>query len=162
MKGEEVWTGIAQTFGAMHGESGFEVAEGAPTYGSFGPEASWLALREAASDGLPLKMLDALKVCMQWSEAQLALFLRVSEKTLQRSRAAGKGLGIEAAEKVIDLARILGQGLDTFGSGDRLLAWLRTPALWFDDEPPEKFLSDDFGRRMVEEAIGRLEQGFWH
>ena len=138
------------------------VREALPIYGEWGAQSDWSALREAMEAGLPWPIAEGVKGCLGWSDAVLARFLRVSEKTLQRSRATGKELGVDPAEKVLDLVGVLGRGVEAFGDAERFFAWLRTPSLWFGDEVPESALFDAFGRRRLEEAIGRIEVGLFH
>lgn len=98
---------------------------------------------------------------MGWSDAVLARFLRVSEKTLQRSRLAGKDLGPDAAEKILDLTDVLMLGLEIFGERGRFFGWLRTPGIWFHEEVPESLLFDSIGRHVVREALQRIDHGIW-
>lgn len=140
-----------------------EAEEPAASYG-YRPtwiDADWAGLRQAMLEGAPWSVVEALKACLTWSDASLARFLRISEKTLQRNRLAEKTLSPDAAEKIIDLAQVLGEGLDTFGEGRRFLSWLTKPSPWFDNETPESFLFDQLGRRLVRDAIGRIEHGIF-
>jgi putative toxin-antitoxin system antitoxin component (TIGR02293 family) len=137
------------------------VQEAIPAYGEWGGQSAWAVLREAMEAGLPWAIAEAVKGCLGWSDAVLARFLRVSEKTLQRSRSTGKELGVDAAEKVLDLVAVLGRGVEAFGDPRRFFAWLRTPSLWFGEELPESALFDAFGRRRLEEAIGRIDYGLF-
>lgn len=137
------------------------VKEAVPAYGEWGAQPAWAVLREAMEAGLPWPIVEGVKGCLGWSDAVLARFLRVSEKTLQRSRATGKELGVDAAEKVLDLVGVLGRGVEAFSDPLRFFAWLRTPSLWFDEAVPESALFDAFGRRRLEEAIGRIEIGLF-
>ena len=137
------------------------VKEAVPAYGEWGTQTPWAVLREAMEAGLPWPIAEGVKGCLGWSDVVLARFLRVSEKTLQRSRATGKELGVDAAEKVLDLVGVLGRGVEAFSDPGRFFAWLRTPSLWFDEAAPESALFDAFGRRRLEEAIGRIEYGLF-
>lgn len=139
------------------------VEEPAASYG-YRPtwmDGNWAGLRQAMLEGAPWSVVESLKAGLSWSDASLARFLRISEKTLQRNRLAGNTLSSDAAEKIIDLAQVLGEGLDTFGEGKRFLSWLTKPSPWFDHDTPESFLFDQLGRRLVRDAIGRIEHGIF-
>lgn len=162
MKG--IWEQIARSFivdAPPPPPAGFRAEEGAPRYGQESLGLPRWQLREAVQAGLPWTLLDDVKTAMTWTDAQLARYLRMSEKTLQRSRAAERDLGADAAEKIIDLGAILSAGMHTFGNRANFLGWLRTPLLPFQDETPESCLFDEPGRRMVEEEIERIEWGLW-
>lgn len=164
MEQHVVWEQVAQNLSRFEEPAavrGGGAAEPALAYSARPAGQAWSELRAAAMGGAPWSVFEAVKSCMHWSDASLARFLRVSEKTLQRARMAGKDLGADAAEKALDFAGLLVQGLETFGEGQRFLSWLRTPAPWFDGDVPENFVFDRFGRELVREAVGRIEHGIW-
>lgn len=111
--------------------------------------------------GVPFEVAESIKVCMQWSDESLATFIRLSVKTLQRNRATGKRLGVDAAEKIIELAELFAMGKATFGDAARFLSWLKLPNLALGDVAPETFLFDAMGRRRIKEEIVRIEFGVW-
>lgn len=125
-------------------------------------DGDWRGLRQAMLEGAPWSVVESLKTSLNWSDASLARFLRISEKTLQRNRLAENMLGPDASEKIIDLAQVLSEGVDTFGEGRRFLTWLTKPSPWFDHETPESYLFDQLGRRLVRDAIGRIEHGIFN
>lgn len=163
MAGEDVWKRVARDFERLASSEGVagRVSEPAVPYGSFGSGDSWGSIRSAVHQGAPWGILESVKSGMGWSDAVLARFLRVSEKTLQRSRLAGKDLGPDAAEKILDLTDVLMLGLEIFGERGRFFSWLRTPGIWFHEEVPESLLFDSIGRHVVREALQRIDHGIW-
>ena len=167
MTEEHVWEQVTEGFARLvdggGGGSPWTVAESATSYGfSGGGDMTALALREAVRSGVPWAVLEAAKAAMGWSDAALARFLRVSEKTLQRSRTSGKAMGEDAAEKILDLSGVLMKGLEVFGEWNRFSGWLRTPGLWFENGVPEELLFDAIGRGLVREALDRVSHGIWN
>lgn len=163
MRRDDVWEGVARDLERLtRGPGGADrVAEPAVPYGSLGSGDSWESLRSAVSEGAPWSILESVKSGMGWSDASLARFLRVSEKTLQRSRVAGKDLGPDAAEKILELTSVLMLGLEAFGDARRFFGWLRSPGIWFNEEAPETLLFDSIGRQVVREALHRIDHGIW-
>ena len=163
MKRDDVWKGVGRDLERLTSEAAEAgmVSEPAMPYGSFGSGDSWESLRSAVSEGAPWSILESVKSGMGWSDASLARFLRVSEKTLQRSRVAGKELGPDAAEKILELTSVLMLGLEIFGERGRFFGWLRAPGIWFNEESPENLLFDSIGRQVVREALQRIDHGIW-
>jgi putative toxin-antitoxin system antitoxin component (TIGR02293 family) len=161
---EQTWRRVADEFAeASHSDkaASFEVNEQGFEYGGIWLDQMQEQVREAAMSGVPFEVAESIKVCMQWSDESLAAFIRLSVKTLQRNRAKGKRLGVDAAEKIMELAELFAMGKDTFGDAARFLSWLKSPNLALGGVAPETFLFDAMGRRLIKEQILRIEFGVW-
>lgn len=161
---EQTWRRVADEFAeaAHSGQvASFEVNEHGFEYGGIWLDQMQEQVRQAAMSGVPFEVAESIKVCMQWSDESLATFIRLSVKTLQRNRATGKRLGVDAAEKIIELAELFAMGKATFGDAARFLSWLKLPNLALGDVAPETFLFDAMGRRRIKEEIVRIEFGVW-
>jgi putative toxin-antitoxin system antitoxin component (TIGR02293 family) len=109
--------------------------------------------------GLPTESLQLLR------EAGLS-FTEVSEliiapRTLKHRKARGELLSHEEADRVLRMARIIGQAEDIFGNREKALVWLRTPDDRLDDRTPLSMLRTESGGRLVEEMLWQIAEGIY-
>lgn len=90
----------------------------------------------------------------EWSH-----FLHLSERTLQRHKAANTVFDSQISEKIIELALLCQYGAEVLGDNQRFYAWLTAEIPAFSRQKPYSFLESSFGIRMIRDELGRLEHG---
>lgn len=110
-------------------------------------------------NGLPTDSLQLLR------EAGLT-FTEVSEiiispRTLKHRKSRGEALSHEEADRVVRMARVIGQAEDVFGNREKALLWLRTADDRLDDRTPLSMLRTESGGRLVEEMLWQIAEGIY-
>ncbi len=119
---------------------------------------SHLDLIEAGRRGIPKKSLLRLAARLDLSLKLMAGLVQVAERTIQRKKDDDR-LSTPVSEQALQLAEVYARGRETFGSDEKLNAWLRLPHRAFDGRAPLELLSSRFGAEMVLDELGRIEQG---
>jgi len=112
--------------------------------------------------GLPTDNLQLLR------EAGLT-FTEVSEiiispRTLKHRKSRGEALSHEETDRVVRMARVIGQAETVFGNREKALLWLRTPDDRLDDQAdrtPLSMLRTESGGRLVEEMLWQIAEGIY-
>ncbi len=91
--------------------------------------------------------------------SEWAHFLHISERTLQRHKAANSVFDSLLSEKIIEIALLSQYGAEVFGDNQRFYAWLTSEIPAFSRQKPYNFLESSFGIRMIRDELGRLEHG---
>ncbi len=94
-----------------------------------------------------------------FSLADWAFMLGISERSLQRYIKTDHTFTVGESEKLLRLSHLLNRGLAVFGNSGRFQEWLKegTPALSGDS--PFELLDTIFGLDMVLDELGRIEHG---
>lgn len=109
--------------------------------------------------GLPTDSLQLLR------EAGLT-FTEVSEiiispRTLKHRKSRGEALSHEEADRVVRMARVIGQAESIFGNREKALLWLRTADDRLDHRTPLSMLLTESGGRLVEEMLWQIDEGVY-
>jgi putative toxin-antitoxin system antitoxin component, TIGR02293 family len=96
---------------------------------------------------------------MSVSEVQLAEYLGISSRTLERRKADGR-LKAAESERLVRLARLFELAAELFqGDTVRAARWMQVRRDALDRESPFSYSRTEAGAREVENLIGRLEHG---
>lgn len=109
-------------------------------------------------EGIPRNTVDALADSLGLSVAELAKYLHVSERTLQR-HAPEKLLSSEISDRVLQIAKVYARSVDVFESSDTASQWLKQPSLALGNVAPIEFLDTFSGVEIVLDELTRIEYG---
>ena len=109
-------------------------------------------------EGIPRKTIDALADLLHLSVSELAKYLHVSERTLQRY-APKKLLSSELSDRVLQIAKVYARSVDVFESPDTASQWLKQPSLALGNVAPIEFLDTFSGVEIVLDELTRIEYG---
>lgn len=121
-------------------------------------QATPLDFVKAARDGLPKKSIDALAKKLDVSLSNLAKYLHVSERTLQRY-GPEKILSTDLSDRVLQITKVYTRCLDIFEDNKVAAAWLKEPCTAFGNIPPIDLLDTSTGIEMLLDELTRLEYG---
>jgi putative toxin-antitoxin system antitoxin component (TIGR02293 family) len=108
-------------------------------------------------DGLPVDVIDALIVGKTVTPDEVRRII-MPPKALSERRRKG-GLTPEQSDRVIRVARIFAEALETFGSREKALTWMRRACSVLGGKAPVDLLDTEEGARMVESLLGRIAHG---
>jgi putative toxin-antitoxin system antitoxin component (TIGR02293 family) len=85
----------------------------------------------------------------------------IPRRTLSHRRANGERLSADESDKAIRLAKILAQAETVFGSAEKAMTWLRGPKKLFTGKSALAMANTEHGARLVEEALGQIDEGYF-
>ena len=89
----------------------------------------------------------------------LARFLGLSLRTVQRRKEADEPLDRASSEKLLRLAKLYARAALVIGSDELAKQWMQTPRALFGDKTPFAMASTELGAREVEDLLLRTEHG---
>ena len=119
---------------------------------------SRMDLIELSKSGLTKKALAHLAKYMSFSVRQMAEFLPVTERTIQRY-GPDAHFNRVVSEQILQIAEVAAKGTEVFEDTNRFLAWMNHPSKALANKTPSSLLSSRFGIEMVLDELGRMEYG---
>ena len=115
-------------------------------------------LRERIKRGLPFRSLESVQVRLRLTVPETASVLHMPPRTLARRRQSRK-LDADESDRLYRVARVAAQAFAVFGTEDKAAAWLGRANRALNGEVPVRLLDTDVGARLVEDVLGRIEDG---
>ena len=121
---------------------------------------SRMDLLELSKSGVPKKALAHLAKYMSLSVRQMAEFLPVTERTIQRY-GPETHFNRVVSEQILQIAEVAARGVEVFEGTNKFLWWMNHPNKTLANKTPASLLSSRFGIQMVLDELGRLEHGMF-
>jgi putative toxin-antitoxin system antitoxin component (TIGR02293 family) len=109
--------------------------------------------------GLSGEMVTALSRKMGVSRKNLAVWLHVTPRSLQRYAASDATLSPEISDRVAQLIRVYCRCNEVFKDEAKVSDWLKTPNYALGNVSPMSLFDTTPGIEMVLDALGRIEHG---
>lgn len=124
------------------------------------PESEPLALVARLEAGLPYRSLLQFKRAINLPDADIALVLKLSARTLTRLRATKpKLLPADLSEQLYSVAQIYALAEEVFADHDTALGWMAEPQFGLKSQRPNELVRSEIGRQQVRELLLRIEHG---
>ncbi|MBP6989024.1 MAG: DUF2384 domain-containing protein, partial [Ferruginibacter sp.] len=94
-----------------------------------------------------------------FSQSEWAIFLHLSERTLQRYAKSNSTFAAINAERALQIAHLLEEGKNTFGSQELFYSWIKSKPYSIDGELTIDSLSTSHGIQLVLTQLGRIQHG---
>lgn len=117
-------------------------------------------LIESLRSGLPMGELQDLQLGLGLPMEKLVPLLGISKATLHRRKVSGR-LDPAESDRVVRLARLLGQAASVLESLEQGRRWLLAPQVGLGGAVPLEFAETEVGAREVENLLGRIEHGVY-
>jgi len=108
--------------------------------------------------GLPKSTAYAVGEVLGISMDRLSELLHISHRTLQR-KGDDDLLSVYSTEQLFEIAEVVSEGIDIFGTHDNFRAWLHSTPYIFNGQKPLDFLDTRFGIQYVKNILGRIAHG---
>jgi putative toxin-antitoxin system antitoxin component (TIGR02293 family) len=108
-------------------------------------------------DGLPVDVIDRLIGDRTVTPDEVRRIIMAPKAIMVRRRKGG--LTPEQSERVIRAVRIIAEALETFGSRDKALTWMRRACAVLGGKAPIDLLDTEEGAGLVESLLGRIAHG---
>lgn len=113
---------------------------------------------KVARDGIPKKIIDELAKKLDVPISELAGYLHISERTLQRYE-PGKILSPDLSDHILQIMRVYARCLEVFEDKKNAAYWLKHPSVAFGSIPPIELLDTSTGIEMLFDELSRIEYG---
>ena len=120
--------------------------------------ATPLEFIKAAREGIPKKAVDALAKKLDITVSDLAKYLHISDRTLQRYK-PDKILSTELSDHVLQITRVYTRCLEVFEDKKKASAWLKHPVTAFGNTAPINLLDTSTGIELLLDELTRIEYG---
>jgi putative toxin-antitoxin system antitoxin component (TIGR02293 family) len=122
---------------------------------------STVAVHEALSAGLPRRALFKAIPAGIPLPSLLPVF-GISLRTFMRLKAdPDKRLDAEQSGRVWQFTALLANAEDVFGSRDRAVEWMQTPAMALENRRPLDLLTTHVGAQLVDDVLERTRHGVY-
>ncbi|MBL9213584.1 MAG: DUF2384 domain-containing protein [Opitutaceae bacterium] len=123
------------------------------------PYSNNLRVAEIVREGIPARALKTFADTLSLNLADMARFVVIPRRTLERRMAANALLRTGESERVVRLGRIFAKAKEVFEDSDEAANWLHEPLDAFGGQTPLQLTSTEPGAREVEQILGRIEHG---
>lgn len=115
-------------------------------------------LLDQIEEGFPAALVDEVCQAVGLSPEEMAEFLGVSPRTLERRRDKGT-LTPSESDRLYRLIRLFNQAKETLGSAEDAQSWLKSPQMRLSKRIPLDIARYEAGAREVEDLLGRIRHG---
>jgi len=115
---------------------------------------------EAIMHGFPKLSIDFLAKALQIPMTKMAILLNLSYKTLTRKKKMDK-MDIPVSSHAFEIAETLSKGLALFENKEKLNNWLNKENRALNGARPFNLLNNPTGIKMVNQILGRIEEGIY-
>jgi putative toxin-antitoxin system antitoxin component (TIGR02293 family) len=123
------------------------------------PYSNNLRVAEIVREGIPARALKSFADTLSLNLADMARFVVIPRRTLERRMAANALLRTGESERVVRLGRIFAKAKEVFEDSNEAANWLNEPLESFGGQTPLQLTSTEPGAREVEQILGRIEHG---
>lgn len=111
--------------------------------------------------GLPLSVIEQMAIMFEINRYQVASLLGVSVRALQYRKRENslKTLPMRKSDKALQLARLMNEAVEYFGTFEASNRWMKTASKGLGDKMPLALCNNGVGMEMVRESINRLKYG---
>jgi len=111
-------------------------------------------------EGIPIDLATHLQLLLDLNNEEAAqLLLGRSRSTYSRYRNERRLLQGAKAERTVRFARVLALAVDTVGSIEEAIKWMREPVYGLGGERPIELAETEPGARMVRNVLHRAQHG---
>ena len=108
--------------------------------------------------GLPKSVVHSLSEVLDISMDRLSELLHISHRTLQR-KSNDEYLGVSITEQLLEMAEIVSEGIEVFGTLENFRAWLHSTPYILNGQKPLDFFDTRFGVQYIKNIMGRIAHG---
>ena len=116
-------------------------------------------MSDLVTHGIELSSIWELGKTLAISNERLAELLSISKRTLHRRSEKNELLKQDESERVVRIFRLLLRAAEVFEDRDRAVKWLSSRPKALGGKTPLEFARTEPGARLVEDVLGRIEEG---
>ncbi|UXX80832.1 DUF2384 domain-containing protein [Reichenbachiella carrageenanivorans] len=116
---------------------------------------------ELSRQGLLPEFVQDLMSLFTFSKTELSKLTAISTKTLERHMQSGKRFTGLQSDRLLELAQLYHEGVNTFGKREKFLQWLKSPIAALNQTTPKSWLDTHDGIQMISHELGRIRHGIF-
>jgi putative toxin-antitoxin system antitoxin component (TIGR02293 family) len=116
-------------------------------------------MSDLVTHGIALSSVWELGERLAISQERLSELLSIPKRTLHRRVQKQELLKQDESERVLRLFRLYFRAMEVFEDGDRALRWFASHPKALGGRTPLEFARTEPGARLVEDLLGRIEDG---
>jgi putative toxin-antitoxin system antitoxin component (TIGR02293 family) len=116
-------------------------------------------MSDLVTHGIALSSVWELGERLAISQERLGELLSIPKRTLHRRVQKQELLKQDESERVLRLFRLYFRAMEVFEDGDRALRWFASHPKALGGRTPLEFARTEPGARLVEDLLGRIEDG---
>jgi putative toxin-antitoxin system antitoxin component (TIGR02293 family) len=116
-------------------------------------------MADLVAHGIALSSVWELGQRLAISQKRLGELLSIPKRTLHRRVQKQELLKPDESERVLRLFRLYFRAMEVFEDGDRALKWFASHPKALGGRTPLEFARTEPGARLVEDLLGRIEEG---
>lgn len=120
--------------------------------------AASLSAMKAIREGLPTSVIRNLEEAGVERKYRIQI---IPERTLQHRVKNGERMTPTESERAFRMASIIALADQVFGNHEKGMRWLHNPMRRLEGQSPLDVLDTDIGGRLVEEALGQIDAGYF-
>lgn len=125
---------------------------------SYPPDAVALNAMKIIREGLPTSIIRDLEAAGVERKYRIQI---IPERTLQHRVKNGERMTPAESERAWRMANIIALADRVFANHTKGMRWLHTPMRRLEGQSPLDVLDTDIGARLVEEALGQIDAGYF-
>ena len=111
-------------------------------------------------EGLPVEIINEIKITLALSDQQVAAATGLSARTLGRRRREGR-FAPDESDRIARLSRLIDVAVEAFeGDEEAVRAWFKAPHALLREEAPLDHADTEPGARAVEDLLNAIRYGF--
>lgn len=144
----------------MKAQKDIEMNEPLAFYG-VSDDARIFSLIAKIKKGISFAVFDKVLKSSPFKISEWAVFLHLSDRTMQRYQKENKTFEAIHAEKIYEISMLTSYGVTVFGSLENFNSWLNAKNLAMGGIVPKTLLDSSFGIQVIKDELGRIEHGIF-
>ncbi|MDP2787148.1 MAG: DUF2384 domain-containing protein [Pseudomonadota bacterium] len=120
--------------------------------------AASLSVMKIIREGLPTSVIRQLEEAGVERKYRIQI---IPERTLQHRVKNGERMTPAESERAYRIANVIALADRVFGNHEKGMRWLHNPMRHLEGQSPLDVLDTDIGARLVEEALGQIDAGYF-
>jgi len=122
-------------------------------------DSSAFSLINAIKEGVNFSFFERLAKSIPFTLREWAVYLHLSERSLQRYKKQKGTFNAVTSEKIIEITMLNKFGIEVFGNQDNFNVWLNSKNVALGSIKPKELLDSSFGIQLLKDELTRIEHG---
>jgi putative toxin-antitoxin system antitoxin component (TIGR02293 family) len=110
-------------------------------------------------EGLHYPLFERFSAEAPFSAAEWAVYLHLSERTIQRYKKEQSAFEPPQAERILEIMLLFDQGEKVFGHKEKFNTWLNAQSVALGNMKPKDLLDSSFGISLLKDELIKIEHG---
>ncbi len=136
----------------------FELTEPNITYETLDNKDAY-SLISAIKKGIKYTFFEKLVKLSPFSINDWAIFLNISNRSIQRYKKGGGRFNVVSSEKIVEITMFYKYGIEVFEDKEKFSTWLNIKNIALGGIAPKELLDTSFGIGLLKDELSCIEHG---